>query len=403
MFAPLANGVSTFKNTCSGEDVHGTIEILKSLGANIDIDKNSMSVQGTGLHCLIGKDLALDCGNSGTTLRLLTGLLSGQSMKNVSLVGDDSLSKRPHDRVINPLTELGVDIVGREGVFTPVTLNESIPNGGRIKLNIASAQVKSAILLSGLYAMNPTTVIETRLTRNHTELMLGQWVYHLKQSVREEGIEITIYPPTFDLSPFNDSIPGDPSSAAFFGIAASVIPQSDIYLRSVLLNPTRIGWVEVLQEMGANIEVTQTGTQLGEVVGDIRIKYSQLRAINISDNIASLVDELPILTLAMAHSAGKSSVRNASELRVKESDRISVVVDHLLRAGINAIEHEDGYTIQEGILTPVEVKASGDHRMALTFAISNYISTGELDDQNSDVIATSFPTFFSTFESLISK
>jgi len=400
MFSCLANEDSEFENISLGGDVKSTVAILNRLGAEITFSGNVLKVKGNGLHCLSGKNLELDCGNSGTTLRLLTGLLSGQDVENVSLVGDESLSRRPHDRVIKPLRSVGVDIKGRDGSYTPVVINGGRPSGGRILMEVASAQVKSAVLLSGLYADSPTTVIEPKLTRNHTELMLKAMGVELEIDKTENGVEITIYSPKNELRGFDAVIPGDPSSAAFFGVAASVIPGSDVTIKSVLLNPTRIGWVEVLMKMGANIEIIETTSQLGEVVGDLRIKHSALNGIDIDENISSMVDELPILALAMACAKGNSSVSNASELRVKESDRISLVVDHLCRAGITVEEKPDGYIIEGGNLSSVEILPQGDHRIAMTFGIANYLAQGQFQEMHQEIVSTSFPSFFSTFSSL---
>ena len=401
MFSCLASQDSTFSNISLGGDVKSTVDILNRLGAEISFDGDVLRTKSGGLKSLHGKDLELDCGNSGTTLRLLTGLLSGQDVHNVSLVGDGSLSKRPHDRVIDPLSSLGVDIKGRDGCYTPVVINQSRPLGGRITMKVASAQVKSSVLLCGLYSNNPTTVIERKLTRNHTELMLKAMGVDIEVQETTRGLEITINPPQDQLKGFDANIPGDPSSAAFFGVAAAIIPGSDVVIKSVLLNPTRIGWVDVLRKMGTNVETKQTGTELGESVGDIRVRYSQLTPVDISSDISTMVDELPVLALAMANAPGKSCVSNADELRVKESDRISLVVQHLNGAGITTAEQTDGYSIYGGTLGHVEVSPQGDHRIAMTFAISNYLSTGDLDKTHLDIISTSFPTFFDKFYNLI--
>lgn len=403
MLSCLADEDSTFENISHGGDVKSTVSILNRLGADITFNDDVLQVKGMGLRSLHGENLELDCGNSGTTLRLLTGLLCGQEVKNISLIGDPSLSKRPHDRVIEPLCNVGVDIKGREGSFTPVVISQSVPAGGRIEMKVASAQVKSAMLLSGLYSKNPTTVIEPKQTRNHTELMLKAMGVDIEVTQINNALEITIYPPENPLKGFDAVIPGDPSSAAFFCVAGVIIPGSDITIKSVLLNPTRIGWIDVLQDMGANIEIIETGTQLGESVGDINVKYSEISGVNISENISSMVDELPILALAMAQAKGKSSVSNANELRVKESDRISTVVDHLNRAGILISELDDGYTIEGGKIIPLEVHSHGDHRIAMTFTIANYVANGSLDEIDLDVISTSFPEFYTTFSSLIGR
>ncbi|HMS25507.1 MAG TPA: 3-phosphoshikimate 1-carboxyvinyltransferase [Acidimicrobiia bacterium] len=404
MFSVIAQGESRITNLSNGGDVASTISCLSALGAHFQHDGTELITQGKGLHSLSGTDVVLDCGNSGTSLRLLTGLLSGQDVHNVSLIGDDSLSRRPHDRVINPLQKLGVDISGRDGSFTPVVINSSKPHSGEVAMTIASAQVKSALLLAGLYADGPVSVIEEKKTRDHTENMLNSMGVTVSSENVSSGNVITILPPTKPLSPLTAVIPGDPSSAAFFGVAACIIPGSDITMTDILLNPTRIAWVDALFSMGADITVEETGSVMGERVGTIHVRHAPLTATEISgDIIASLIDELPILSIAMAVATGTSRVRDAHELRVKESDRISVVVDHLTRAGIQVAEVEDGYDITGGMLNELDIQSDGDHRIAMSFSIANYCATGVLSEVDRAVVATSFPSFFNLFESLISS
>lgn len=404
MFSAIAQGRSSFSNVSDGGDVTSTLSVLGQLGAEYERLGDQLVVEGKGLRSLHGENLELDCGNSGTSLRLFTGLLCGQNVKNVSLVGDKSLSKRPHDRVIVPLQKIGVDITGRDSKYTPVVINSSQVQSAEIEMELASAQVKSAMLLAGLYADGPLSVIEYHRTRDHTENMLSAMGVdiNVQENVDSSSRTITIIPPSQPLQPLDAIIPGDPSSAAFFGIAAAIIPESDVTLKSVLLNPTRSAWIDVLVSMGADITITPLGMQCGEAVGDINVKYSQLSGITIDgDVIASLIDELPVLSLAMSKAQGISQVRDANELRVKESDRISVVVDHLSRAGISILEQEDGYDIEGGHISEVDVFADGDHRIAMTFAILNYCVTGTLKNDDIEVISTSFPRFFELFESLI--
>lgn len=403
MFSTIAKGVSKIKNISDGGDVASTIKCLEILGARYKFDEDELEIHGDGLHSLSGANEILDCGNSGTTLRLLTGLLSGQDLENVSLVGDESLSKRPHNRVIEPLNQMGIDITGREGSYTPLIINSSQAHSCEIDMSIDSAQVKSAILLAGLYADGPVSVIEHHPTRNHTENMLRYMGVSVSNQQHINGTKITVIPPTSPLKPLNATIPSDPSSAAFFGVAACLIEDSDIVIKDVLLNSTRIAWIDALRSMGANIETQETNQVFGEKVGDVSIKASKLHATTIAGSIiASLIDELPILSLAMSCAQGQSTVKDAQELRVKESDRISVVVDHLNRAGITASELPDGYLIQGSTIKNVDIRPGGDHRIAMTFAIANYISTGNLVQSNQDVISTSFPRFYQLFASLIS-
>lgn len=402
MFAALADGISHATNVSSGGDVASTIACLQQLGADIHFSDGELIVHGAGLRSLSGTNIQLDCGNSGTSLRLLCGLLSGQDVHNVSLVGDESLSKRPHNRVIEPLHKVGVDISGREGSFTPVVINQSQPTGGTTEMNVASAQVKSAILLSGLYSQNETTVIELAPTRDHTEKMLTSMGVDVRSEIVNGKNTVTITSPTSALLPLSGKVPSDPSSAAFFGVAACIIPGSDITIKNMLLNPTRSAWLDVLTRMGASIEIQETKPMFTERVGNVHIAYSKLNATDIQgDEIPALIDELPILSLAMACAEGNSTVRNAEELRIKESDRISIVVDHLTRSGVPITESLDGYEISGSELSSCDIDAHHDHRIAMTFAISNYIATGSLTRSDEDVIRTSFPTFFDIFASLI--
>lgn len=402
MFSPLARGTSTFTNISDGGDVASTIACLSQLGAEYDHHATTLTTRGSGLISLSGKDLALDCGNSGTSLRLLCGLLSGQNISNIRLVGDASLSKRPQGRVIAPLASIGVDISSTDG-YSPVTLNSSKPHAGHVDMVVASAQVKSAVLLAGLYADGPVSVQEMHPTRNHTENMLSAMGVELSTTPGHKPC-VTITPPVTELSPLLCDIPGDPSSAAFFGVIAAITPGSSIVLKNILINQTRIAWVFALKSMGANIEWEEKDIVCGESVGDISVSYSQLKATEITGNvISSLVDELPILALAMAVAEGTSIVKDAAELRVKESDRISVVVDHLTRAGISIIEREDGYEITGGSLSECEVIPQGDHRIAMTFTLANFVATGDIDESHADEIATSFPRFFHVLNQLIAK
>lgn len=404
MFSVLADGKSVVENVSDGGDVASTISVLKQLGADIILDGTTLTVNGKGLVNLHGKKLVLDCGNSGTSLRLFCGLLSGQNVKKVSLVGDASLSKRPQDRVVKPLQSMNVNIKSTKG-FTPVVISEAILFGGLVESEVTSAQVKSAIILAALYALSPTIYIEEILTRDHTENMLRSMGAEIESIKTDEGFQVLVRPVVEkNLRPLNGVVPGDPSSAAFFGVAACLVPGSDIVLENILGNETRIGWIKVLQRMGANIEIVSKNKVFGEEVIDLHVKYSDLTATQISkDEIPSLIDELPILALAMAKAVGTSKVRDASELRVKESDRIDVVLSHLDAMGIQATPYDDGYDIvgTEADLKECMIEPHHDHRVAMTFIIANYLATQKFETVHQDIISTSFPSFFSLFSQLI--
>ncbi len=404
MFSVLATGKSIVENVSDGGDVSSTISVLKTLGANITLEGTTLTTNGTGLVSLSGDNINLDCGNSGTSFRLFCGLLSGQNVNNVSLIGDESLSKRPQDRVVIPLQSIGVNIQSNNGL-APVTISSSVPHSQTLVSKVASAQVKSAVLLAGLYADGPVTNIEKTLTREHTENMLSQMGVKIEKSNTEQGHVATIIPPRAPLSPLNGTVPADPSSAAFFGISAVIIPGSDLTIMNMLGSDTRIGWLKVLERMGANIEILEKEEVFGEKTIDVRIQYSKLSAVEISgEEISSMVDELPMLSIAMSRAQGTSRVRDASELRVKESDRITVVLEHLNQLGINTVEYEDGYDITgtDISLKRCEINAHHDHRIAMTFIIANYLADGALTKSNLDIISTSFPSFFNLFEQVIS-
>jgi 3-phosphoshikimate 1-carboxyvinyltransferase len=401
MFSVLAQGSSHVTNVSTGGDVASTIRCLQQLGADIELTGTTLTANGHGLTSLQGENIDLDCGNSGTSLRLFTGLLSGQPIHNVRLVGDSSLSRRPHNRVIAPLRSLGVDIVGRDDNFTPIALEQSVPTGGSITMDVASGQVKSAILLSGLYASQPTSVTEVHPTRDHTENMLRSMGVTITRVEHDGTHTITIEPQTTPLHPLNENVPGDPSSAAFFAVLAAITPGSSITMRSILLNPLRTAWIQALRDMGADITIEEKESVFGEPVGDVTVSHAQLHSIDLrGDIISSLIDELPILSLAMASASGTSTVKDASELRVKESDRISVVVDHLTRAGINVVEHDDGYEITGGELHECKIVPHGDHRIVMTFTLLNYVATGTIGTAHGDEVATSFPQFFDILHEL---
>lgn len=404
MFSVLADGKSVVENVSDGGDVASTISVLKQLGADIILDGTTLTVNGKGLVNLHGKKLVLDCGNSGTSLRLFCGLLSGQNVKKVSLVGDASLSKRPQDRVVKPLQSMNVNIKSTKG-FTPVVISEAILFGGLVESEVTSAQVKSAIILAALYALSPTIYIEEILTRDHTENMLRSMGAEIESIKTDEGFQVLVRPVVEkNLRPLNGVVPGDPSSAAFFGVAACLVPGSDIVLENILGNETRIGWIKVLQRMGANIEIVSKNKVFGEEVIDLHVKYSDLTATQISkDEIPSLIDELPILALAMAKAVGTSKVRDASELRVKESDRIDVVLSHLDAMGIQTTPYDDGYDIvgTEADLKECMIEPHHDHRVAMTFIIANFLATQKFETVHQDIISTSFPSFFSLFSQLI--
>lgn len=352
-----------------------------------------MVVEGKGLHGLNEPAGILDCGNSGTTMRLLSGLLAGQRFLSL-MSGDHSLNRRPMRRVIEPLTAMGAEIWGRAGGFYPPLAIKGSENlkGITYRMPVASAQVKSALLLAGLYAGGPTRIIEPEKSRDHTERMLQA----MGADIEVQGLEITLKPGK-ELTPQEFLVPGDISSAAFFLVAALIVPGSEIMIRDVGINPTRAGLIEVLEAMGARISIENQRVVGGEPIGDIVAGYSHLRGTMVGgDIIPRLIDEIPILAVAMALAEGESVVRDAGELRVKESDRIKAICCELGKMGAGIEELEDGFVIQgcpEG-LRGAAVDSQGDHRIAMSAAIAALKADGDTIVDNSEVVDISFPEFW---------
>ena len=387
MFSLLSNQSSHIKNFLLGEDTLSSLSIAKQLGAEIKRDGAEVTI--TPPNKLTEPTNVLDCGNAGTGMRLYAGLLAGIEGSFI-LTGDRYLRSRPMSRVANPLRDIGAIIDGREdGNLAPLAIRGARLNSFKYHSPIDSAQVKSALILAALQADNISYYKESLLSRDHTERMLGGMGANI--STNNEGW-IEIEPLTQPLSPLNITVPADPSSGFFFAIAAAITPNSQTVIKNVTLNPTRIEAYKVLKEMGAEIIFIEK-ENIYEPIGDISIKYSgQLKAITVQKNIAWLIDELPALSIAMATANGTSVVKNSEELRVKESDRISTVLEGLNSCSIKTIEHKDGYEIMGGTLKSATVNSYGDHRIAMSFSIAGIVSGMKIDDV--DCIDTSFPNFF---------
>ena len=387
IFSLLSDKTSTIDNFLLGEDTLASLSIAEQLGAKIKRDKSYIEI--TPPKSIIEPDNILDCGNAGTGMRLYTGLLAGFKGLFI-LTGDKYLRERPMGRVIKPLRDIGANIDGREdGRLAPLVIRGGRLKPFRYKSIVASAQVKSALVLAGLKAYSKSYYREDILSRDHTERMLngmGASVTILKNGWLE------IKPLKKPLKPLNIRVPADPSSGFFFAVASAITPNSSIILKDMTLNPTRVEAYRVLREMGADIEFIEK-ENLYEPIGDISIRYNgELKGVTVSRNIAWLIDELPALSIAMAVAKGESIVKNAKELRVKESDRISSVLDGLNRCGIKTIERDDGYDIIGGELKSARVDSYGDHRVAMSFAIAGIKSSMEIEDVA--CIDTSFPNFF---------
>ncbi|QOY55596.1 3-phosphoshikimate 1-carboxyvinyltransferase [Candidatus Sulfurimonas marisnigri] len=384
MFSMLANGTSEITNFLRAEDTMNSLEIVKNLGAKVEDDGVTIKISSDGIKEPFE---ILDCGNSGTGMRLFCGLLSSANGHFV-LTGDKYLRKRPMKRVTTPLREIGAIFDGREDAnLAPLSIRGSSLKAFNYDSKIASAQVKSCMILAALRANGTCTYSEPELSRDHTERMLKG----MGADIKVDGLKTTINPMKELLSPLKIRVPADPSSAFFFAVACAITPDSSIILEGVTLNPTRIEAFKALQRMGADIKYETTDSKY-EPIGNIHVKYAPLKAITIKDNISWLIDELPALSIAMACAEGTSVVKNAEELRVKESDRISTVVDGLNACGITTTEYEDGYTVTGGELKKATVDSHGDHRIAMSFIIAGLRCGMNVTDL--DCINTSFPNFF---------
>ena len=390
MLAAIADGTSRISGFLEGEDTRATAAIFEQLGVRIEKPSESERiVHGVGLHGLQGSSKPLDCGNAGTGMRLLTGLLAGQAFAS-TLVGDESLSKRPMRRVIDPLAAMGARIEAREGGLPPliIHINNSL-QAIDYELPVASAQVKSALLLAGLYAQGETVVREPHPTRDYTERMLAAFAWPI---VFEPGV--ARLSGGHRLRAADIQVPADFSSAAFFIVAASLVPGSDLLLKSVGINPRRTGLLQALRLMGANISEEKPRLQGGEMVADLRVRAARLRGIAVPEALVpDMIDEIPALFVAAALAEGSTTVSGAAELRVKESDRIAVMTRALRSLGAAIEGRPDGAVIAGGRLHHGEVDSDGDHRIAMSLAIAAQRVAGEVRIRDCANVATSFPGF----------
>jgi 3-phosphoshikimate 1-carboxyvinyltransferase len=389
MLGAIADGVTRIEGFLEGEDTRATAAIFAQLGVRIEAPSEGVRVvHGVGLHGLRAPSGPLDCGNAGTAMRLLAGLLAAQAFDSV-LVGDESLSKRPMRRVIEPLSAMGAQIDSNDGCAPLRIRGGRELHGVDCTLPVASAQLKSALLLAGLYAQGETHVREPRPTRDYTERMLAAF-----------GAACAFVPGEaallggFPLQARDVQVPADFSSAAFLLVAASIVPGSELLLRRVGMNPRRTGLLRVLRAMGADIAEESTGEQGGEPVADLRVRHAPLHGIEVPvECVADMIDEFPALFVAAACAEGATVVRGAAELRVKESDRIAVMAEGLRALGIRVDETPDGATIHGGALHGGEVDSHGDHRVAMAFAVAAQCAQGEVRIGDVANVATSFPGF----------
>ncbi len=390
MLGSLAEGTTRVTGLLEGEDVLSTLAAFRAMGVLAEgPDHGKLVIHGVGLRGLKAPKQALDMGNSGTAMRLMAGILAGQAFDS-ELIGDESLSKRPMKRVSDPLGAMGAVIANAEGGRPPLRIA-----GGRklhaidYQMPVASAQVKSCLLLAGLYAEGETSVTEPAPTRDHTERMLRGFGY----AVKTQGARISVQGGG-RLKACDIDVPADISSATFFLVGASISPGSDLVLEHVGINPTRIGVINILKLMGANLELLNPREAGGEPVADIRVRAADLRGIRVpEDQVPLAIDEFPALFIAAACAQGETVLTGAHELRVKESDRIAVMAQGLKRLGIDARETPDGIVIQGGRLQGGEVDSHGDHRIAMSFAIAALRAGGPITVRDCKNVDTSFPVF----------
>ncbi|MBP7900453.1 MAG: 3-phosphoshikimate 1-carboxyvinyltransferase [Gammaproteobacteria bacterium] len=396
MLGALAKGTTHVTGFLEGEDSLNTLKAFRAMGVTIEgPNQGKVTIQGVGLRGLIAPKAPLDMGNSGTAMRLMSGILAGQAFDS-TLIGDASLSKRPMKRVTNPLALMGahVDSQGEKGVPPLVIHGGSALKGIHYDLPMASAQVKSCVLLAGLYAEGETAVTEPAPTRDHTERMLRGFGY----DVITEGNRMSLIGGG-ELTATDIDVPADISSAAFFMVAASIAPNSDVVLQHVGINPTRTGVIDILRLMGADISLSNEKEVGGEPVADIRVRSAQLKGIAIPESLVPLaIDEFPVLFVAAACALGTTVLTGAEELRVKESDRIAVMATALQQMGISATPTEDGCIIEGGQLTPPKspIQSHGDHRIAMASAVAALkVNSGEVVINDCANVNTSFPGFVS--------
>lgn len=391
MFGSLAKGTTEVTHFLQGADCLSTISCFQKLGIHIENNADKILIHGKGLHGLSAPTDILDCGNSGTTTRLISGILSGQNFTS-TLTGDASIRKRPMKRIMEPLSLMGADITSIHGNnCAPLTIKGSQLKGIHYHSPIASAQVKSAILLAGLYADGETRVTEPYVSRNHSEIMLSYFGANIKT---QDTTAILLPEPVLEGQKI--AVPGDISSAAYFIAAGLLVPGSEILLKNVGINATRDGILRVAKEMGGSIELLNVNTDNGEPTADLLVKFSALKGITISGEIIpTLIDEIPIIAIMAAFAKGTTVIKDAAELKVKESNRIQVMVDNLKAMGADIESTDDGMIIHGGKdLHGAVIDSHKDHRIAMSFAIASLLADGHVTILDKDCVDISFPTFY---------
>ena len=396
MLAAIADGQTRLHNYSTGADCASTLACLRTLGIPVDREGTDVAVTGRGLDGLQAPATTLDAGNSGSTIRMLSGILAAQPFES-RIAGDESLSRRPMQRIIQPLASMGASIDARDGRFPPLEIHPAHLHAIDYALPVASAQVKTCVLFAGLFAEGTTVVREPARTRDHTEIALREFGADL--DIRAGVISVQSRP---RLHALDLTVPGDLSSAAFFLVAALLLPGSHIVIEGVGLNPTRSELLDFLISMGADLSVRNLAIHAGEPVGDIEVRYSPIRGGVIEKGLtAALIDEIPVLAVLGAASAEGLTVRDAAELRIKETDRIATVVDNFARMGVTVEVLPDGLRVPGGQkFRPAELDSFGDHRIAMAFAVAALAAPGESTINGAEAAAVSFPEFFKLLDSL---
>ncbi len=392
IFASIAKGKSLIRNLLRADDPMRTLNAMRSLGVEIRDSGEAIEVYGDGLHGLREPEDVMDCGNSGTTMRLLAGLLSGQPFFSV-LTGDSSLRQRPMRRIIEPLRMMGAGLYARAGdTLAPIAVKGGGLRGIHYRSPVASAQVKSAVLLAALYAAGETVVEEPRKSRDHTERMLPA----IGADLRVEGLRIIISGGN-DLAPFEMTVPGDFSSAAFFMVAAAIIKDSEILIKNVGINPTRRGLFDIMKRMGADIEITDERDVSGETVADILCRYTEKLVATeiVPEEVPAMIDEFPVFCVLASRAEGTTTIRGAGELRVKESDRIAAMASELRKMGVNVTEYPDGLEISGPVnLRGTTLEAHNDHRVAMSLSVAALVAEGCTTVLGVAAVDISFPGFY---------
>ena len=400
MFGSLAQGTTTVENFLRGADCLSTIDCFRRLGIQIDETPELITIHGKGLHGLTAPSQLLDAGNSGTTTRLISGILSGQSFET-TLTGDASIQKRPMKRIIEPLTQMGASITSLHGNgCAPLNIQGRPLHGIHYTTKVASAQVKSSILLAGLYADSATSVTEPALSRNHSELMLRQF----GADVQTEGTTATIQPGPA-LAGQKIVVPGDISSAAYFIAAACITPESELLIRNVGTNPTRDGILRVCRMMNADVTILPHAQNDGEPSADLLIRSSSLKGCVIEGElIPTLIDELPVIAVMACFAEGTTIIRDAAELKVKESNRIDVMAENLTAMGAQVTATDDGLIIEGGRpLRGAAIDSHLDHRIAMSFAVAALNTDGETEIQDAECVNISYPAFYQDLNRISSR